>query len=160
MARDRLNTGGKQLIEFGDLLKVNAKALRLEMRRELEPVRTKLTDEMKARSDSAKIAGTIKSGTRGTGNTVRLVFTAGAPGEPIARLRELGNKGSGGKAAAQAGVFRHPVFPSGSRSTWNWATERMHPFMKPTVEGNKDSTPAAMRVAVEKTWRHSQPPEI
>jgi hypothetical protein len=161
---DRLNTGGKQLLEFGDLLKVNAKALRLEMRRELEPVRTKLTEEMKARSKSRKIAATIKSGTRGTGNTVRVIFTAGAPGEPLARLYEKGNLG---KPSASSGptpygtLFRHPVFPGDEpRHLWEWADQLGHPFMKPTVEAHRDDTPQAMRDAVEKTWRHSQPPDV
>lgn len=161
---DRRGRGGKQLTEFGDLLKANAKALRLEMRRELDPVRTKLADEMKARSRSEKIAATVKSGTRGTGNTVRLIFTAGAPGQPLARLYEKGNLGppSASSGPTPYGtLFRHPVFPGNEpRHLWEWADQIGHPFMKPTVDANKDSTPQAMRTAVEKTWRRSQPPEI
>lgn len=153
---DSFRLGGKQLVEFGDLLKVNSKALRLEMRRELEPVRTKLADEMKARADSTKIAATIKSGTRGTGNTVRLVFTAGAPGQPIARLRELGNRGS----SPTATTFRHPAWGRWDVKDPERLNQAKHPFMKPTVEAHKDDTPEAMRDAVEKTWRHSQPPDV
>ena len=156
---DRLKLGGNQLTEFGDLLKANAKALRLEMRADLEPEKDRIVGEIQKAAESTKVAKTVRGSVRGTGNQVRIVFNAGRPGEPLARLRETGNKGKANSADTRSGYFKHPVFAEGPRNTWTWTKQSMHPFFVSTIEANRDATPRVMREVVEKTWRRSQPPE-
>jgi hypothetical protein len=82
---------------------------------------------------SESIPPTIKVRRRG----VSVVVQAGGADEaiggagPLAGLFELGNKGKKSAAAASGGMFRHPVFGTGT-----WVDQEMHPFL--TVAGKKN----------------------
>ena len=88
---------------------------------------------------SSKVAATIRPFTQGASAGVQ----TGSDSVPLARLLEIGNDSSLDLIArsAREGGFRHPVFPTGDRSTWHWNNEHpqpMHPYLAPAVNEKKE----------------------
>ena len=99
-------------------------AVRKELRAEIRGAMNEIADGARARGDSEKIAGTVKTRTRIESKQVVGEVHAGSSAVPEAGLRELGNKGSHDREK-----FRHPVF--GDRG--NWVSQKMHRFVAPAV---------------------------
>jgi hypothetical protein len=78
------------------------------------------------------------------------VFTSGAlfgvqtgsPEEPLGVFLEVGNASSDAEIlrSQRAGGFRHPVFPTGDRSTWHWSNtpEKLWPHLGPAAREKTD----------------------
>ena len=95
---------------------------------------------------SRKIPPTVRTYVRGT----RVEVRGGGANVPIAGLYEYGNQGgSKSAAAANRGVFRHPVF--GDRT--NWVEQRRYPWLRPAVQRTQRTAEAEMLKALDMASR-------
>jgi hypothetical protein len=150
---------GKSGIDLKELKKLTAdlhkwnpdKALKKEMRKAAAPIVDEARVLIAGRSKS--VPGTIRA--RTTRNGITLL--AGGPGVPVAILQEIGNiKGRGkNRAATRRGLFRHPVYAKGPRSSWHWVDQKRESFLLPAAEAKAPQFEASVGDAYVAAFRES-----
>jgi hypothetical protein len=139
----------RNLRAAGDLIAKDAKAIAGEHSESIPPtiktqVRGMRVGVQAGGKGNARAAFNAPYGTLTSNKALRQA----EEGIALAGLYELGNKGESNKssAAAERGVFRHPVFGHADR----WVDQERHPFLVPAAKKNEAKTQALVREALDK----------
>ena len=136
---------------FAKEMRNASRSVNRELRTGLKQAGKVLEDRAReaALAHSKKVAATVTSRTRNYMVTV----SAGLPGEPLARLFELGNLG----APKTRLKFNHPVFArkGSDRKSWTWTSQDRFPFLLLAVEESKPRVLPIMREAIGRSFKET-----
>lgn len=124
-----LKTGGisvdtTDFRSFAKDLRRASPAMTRSMRANLRAAGKVVANEAVRLADSDKVAATVRTNVSGASVAILI----GRPGQPLAGLRELGNKGSNGAVSFDHPVYGHDV----------WVEQPTHPCLAPAMAAKGD----------------------